>query len=615
MHRAQHLTAQAVEFIEEVASADLADAVGDLCTQHLLAKVNAVYGALGGANSEALAEAVEDLARDCATLPEWVDRDFEQEYTAEEEEEDYSWAFGPAVAEACAAAAAAVAGLAEPGLIDDAPELAMTALEAFALDLDCLTPYIYAGLCRTEKLRMHTPEGRRAADARDRRVGRSLQAVASWMIAALGRNVGYENLTPLVLWDLAGGDALWALVLARGALALPQHSGRAKALEAPEEIELLHQTVALAVLGLHTAAVAFATEEGADGDGAPNIATRSAQLAKHRATLAAEVTTCHLLPSLVQAADKFLLQPQLAHFLASILQAEIIEENPAWAQREEAALDAARGAAASLAEVLSDAWPCFAQAQVLPGPTLRSFLCDAGDLAFASDVALATTEGQTLASIVQLLGCSLQSMKAPDKADHLETTWAACVALAANALILPGETSAADLEAALGNTQQAEVAQQLRTWPRPLRTAAKQRWLQFLEPRAAPAPLALELRNRAAPGSAAALQSGGLRQILQDAPRELRCALDGRLMMDPVRAPLGFLYERSVLAEYLVRSGGLCPLTGNALALENCPRDSETRRKVQRWIREHKASTGCSRRRLSKPVEDTEPNYSTFFGE
>ena len=81
MHRAQHLTAQAVEFIEEplfcwegwggapfersekqapphsrgiwqswqfcveeVASADLADAVGDLCTQHLLAKVNAAGG-------------------------------------------------------------------------------------------------------------------------------------------------------------------------------------------------------------------------------------------------------------------------------------------------------------------------------------------------------------------------------------------------------------------------------------------------------------------------------------------------------------------------------------------------------------------------------------------
>jgi len=281
MHRAQHLTAQAVEFIEEVASADLADAVGDLCTQHLLAKVNAVYSTLGGTDSQALAEAVEALARDCATLPEWVDRDFEKEYASED---DYSWAFGPAVAEACAAAAAAVAGLAEPGLIDDAPELAMTALEAFALDLDCLTPYIYAGLCRSGKLQLQSAEGRRAADARDRRVARSLQAVASWMLAALGRNVGYDNLTALVLWDLAGCDPLWALVLARGTLSLPHRSCRAKALDAPEEIELLHQTVALAVLGLHTATVAFAreeSEEGAAGDEIA-IATRSAQLAKHR---------------------------------------------------------------------------------------------------------------------------------------------------------------------------------------------------------------------------------------------------------------------------------------------------------------------------------------------
>ncbi|CAJ1368474.1 unnamed protein product, partial [Effrenium voratum] len=89
---------------------------------------------------------VETLARDCVTLPEWVERDFEQEQTSE----DFCWAFGPAAAEAAAAAAAAVAGLAEPGMLDDA-QLVMSVLEAFALDLDCLTAYIYGGLCRTDK--------------------------------------------------------------------------------------------------------------------------------------------------------------------------------------------------------------------------------------------------------------------------------------------------------------------------------------------------------------------------------------------------------------------------------------------------------------------------------
>ncbi|CAJ1368473.1 unnamed protein product, partial [Effrenium voratum] len=176
---------------------------------------------------------VETLARDCVTLPEWVERDFEQEQTSE----DFCWAFGPAAAEAAAAAAAAVAGLAEPGMLDDA-QLVMSVLEAFALDLDCLTAYIYGGLCRTDKESGGNP------DDSWERITRSLRAITCWTVAALGRTAGYERVSSEVLWELAGGDTLWV-------------SASRRILAAPKELPVLQQHLVKAFLGLHTPEVAF----------------------------------------------------------------------------------------------------------------------------------------------------------------------------------------------------------------------------------------------------------------------------------------------------------------------------------------------------------------------
>ncbi|CAK9068932.1 Hypothetical protein SCF082_LOCUS34620, partial [Durusdinium trenchii] len=76
----------------------------------------------------------------------------------------------------------------------------------------------------------------------------------------------------------------------------------------------------------------------------------------------------------------------------------------------------------------------------------------------------------------------------------------------------------------------------------------------------------------------------GLRDIVQNAPKDLRCALDQKLLCDPVVSPGGLVFERSTLARWLQKSG-TCPVTGEALRLEDCSRSPDLRKKVTEWVR------------------------------
>eukprot|EP00928_Gymnodinium_smaydae_P080798 TRINITY_DN64422_c0_g1_i1.p1 TRINITY_DN64422_c0_g1~~TRINITY_DN64422_c0_g1_i1.p1 ORF type:complete len:682 (+),score=117.93 TRINITY_DN64422_c0_g1_i1:26-2071(+) len=85
---------------------------------------------------------------------------------------------------------------------------------------------------------------------------------------------------------------------------------------------------------------------------------------------------------------------------------------------------------------------------------------------------------------------------------------------------------------------------------------------------------------------AASAAPGGLRALLPEAPAELRCALDGKLLADPVRSPQGYVFERASLALALAANGERCPLTGEPLSLSACTRDPKIRLKVVQWVRD-----------------------------
>lgn len=78
----------------------------------------------------------------------------------------------------------------------------------------------------------------------------------------------------------------------------------------------------------------------------------------------------------------------------------------------------------------------------------------------------------------------------------------------------------------------------------------------------------------------------GLHDLLLSAPPEFCCALDGKLLIDPVTSPHGYTFERSVLEKALAASGQRCPLTGEPLVLEDCQRAVQLRLRILRWVRE-----------------------------
>eukprot|EP00419_Tripos_fusus_P058287 CAMPEP_0172932576 /NCGR_PEP_ID=MMETSP1075-20121228/220066_1 /TAXON_ID=2916 /ORGANISM="Ceratium fusus, Strain PA161109" /LENGTH=819 /DNA_ID=CAMNT_0013793905 /DNA_START=58 /DNA_END=2518 /DNA_ORIENTATION=- len=75
----------------------------------------------------------------------------------------------------------------------------------------------------------------------------------------------------------------------------------------------------------------------------------------------------------------------------------------------------------------------------------------------------------------------------------------------------------------------------------------------------------------------------GLRDVVQNAPKDFRCALDGKLLCDPVVSPAGIVFERSTLASWLHMHGPQCPMTGVPLQMEDCQRSPEIRKKAAGW--------------------------------
>ncbi|CAE7312922.1 SLC44A1 [Symbiodinium sp. CCMP2592] len=80
------------------------------------------------------------------------------------------------------------------------------------------------------------------------------------------------------------------------------------------------------------------------------------------------------------------------------------------------------------------------------------------------------------------------------------------------------------------------------------------------------------------------MRAPGLRDLMSDVPKEFCCALDGRLLVDPVRAPGGHVYERSVLAKALAE-GDPRVLSDSPYTLQDCQRDTGLRARIVDWVR------------------------------
>merc|ERR1712190_714020 len=89
----------------------------------------------------------------------------------------------------------------------------------------------------------------------------------------------------------------------------------------------------------------------------------------------------------------------------------------------------------------------------------------------------------------------------------------------------------------------------------PVRTETLQPWIQMLgaplEAGAALQPSEVPPTPHEKQGPEKRVGLPGLRELMQGAPRELCCSLDGKLLVDPVRSPHGHVFERSNLIRVL----------------------------------------------------------------
>ncbi|CAL1134940.1 unnamed protein product [Cladocopium goreaui] len=75
-----------------------------------------------------------------------------------------------------------------------------------------------------------------------------------------------------------------------------------------------------------------------------------------------------------------------------------------------------------------------------------------------------------------------------------------------------------------------------------------------------------------------------------EAPEELRCAIDGKLLGAPVLSPYGHVFEEDTLKQWLTTCGSVCPITGKPLREEDCRADVTTQQKVLDWVKAARAS-------------------------
>mmetsp|Transcript_67254 Transcript_67254/g.121141 ORF Transcript_67254/g.121141 Transcript_67254/m.121141 type:complete len:744 (-) Transcript_67254:51-2282(-) len=70
-----------------------------------------------------------------------------------------------------------------------------------------------------------------------------------------------------------------------------------------------------------------------------------------------------------------------------------------------------------------------------------------------------------------------------------------------------------------------------------------------------------------------------------DCPDDMRCAVDGKVMVNPVRSPYGHFFERKTLERWMQNCGSVCPITGKSLRLEECEPDAETKKRIVKFLK------------------------------
>jgi len=70
-----------------------------------------------------------------------------------------------------------------------------------------------------------------------------------------------------------------------------------------------------------------------------------------------------------------------------------------------------------------------------------------------------------------------------------------------------------------------------------------------------------------------------------DCPEDMRCAIDGKVMVNPVLSRYGHHFERKTLEKWFGNCGSVCPITQKPLRLEECQPDQEMKKRIVKFLK------------------------------
>lgn len=472
---------------------------------------------------------------------------------------------------------------------------ALHVLEEVSDNLDYFATSIFASVFRAAPLAVEEESTRSAG----------LLDVAVWLLAVFARAVGYERLDGRALWEWASGDPFCILVLTKGLLAFGHGNKGAMSIWVgaglsrsgmPRDFRELQDCIMGAVLELTAPDVIFGEEaHGNDVD----MAERAEALSVHRTLMAAAVADCGFVDVLIACLESPSSSVEgachaprsfaVAAFLRALVATPVDSLPASFTDFPEALVQRLKGVD-NLWELLGKAVEQVPAEERLRSSDLRIFVKDCAGLAFAIP-----PDGLSCLKFLQSClpeQCFNVSVDVRSNARAL----AALVAFAANSALEPGfDVLQALIKSASSELREATVPL-LQRWDGPLRRRYVAAWNVLLAPDESCADMACEEERsppvqcdhgpRGPSNGAEAHAWVGLRELVDCPPAQLRCVLDHKLLIDPVRSPAGLVFERATLERALGASSGRCPITGEALNLHECTRDAGLRKSVLAWVRE-----------------------------
>jgi hypothetical protein len=73
-----------------------------------------------------------------------------------------------------------------------------------------------------------------------------------------------------------------------------------------------------------------------------------------------------------------------------------------------------------------------------------------------------------------------------------------------------------------------------------------------------------------------------------DCPDSMCCAIDGKVMVNPLRSPYGHFFEKKTLEKWIQNCGSVCPITSKLLRMDDCVLDSDMKKRIVQFLKEGK---------------------------